>query len=42
MVHSEGGLCDSTCTMAGRWELIGLSSPVVRKHDDACFAGENL
>jgi hypothetical protein len=23
MVHSEGGLWDSTGTMAGRWELIG-------------------
>ncbi len=23
MVDSEGGLWDSTCTMSGRWELIG-------------------
>jgi hypothetical protein len=37
MMHFEGGLWDSTSTMAGRWELIGYP-PVVQKHDDACFA----
>lgn len=36
-MHFEGGLWDSTCTTAGRWELIGYP-PVVQKHDDACFA----
>jgi hypothetical protein len=38
MVHSEGGLWDSTWHDAGTLGVDRLSSPVVQKHDDACFA----
>ncbi len=30
MMDSEGGLWDSTCTLAGRWELIGYRRRLCR------------